>query len=109
MRMPRVSMTNFNYYIKEVVKLAAINEPVKIVHKRGNQIIEETKPKYSWISSHTARGSFCTDEYLFGTPSDLIMAISGHKNRTCLQKIHQGRPNKKASMMKKLWDSQPKL
>ena len=42
MRMPRVSMVNFNYYIKEVVKLASIDEPVVIAHKRGNKLIEET-------------------------------------------------------------------
>ena len=86
MLMPKISMVNFNYYIKEVVRLAAIDEPVKITHKRGNQIIEETKPKCAWVSSHTARRSFCTNEYLFGTPNDLIMAISGHKTELAFKK-----------------------
>ena len=49
MQMPLVSNPNFNYYIKEVVRLAGINEMIKITHKRGNKIIEETKPKYNWI------------------------------------------------------------
>jgi Phage integrase SAM-like domain/Arm DNA-binding domain len=60
MRMPQVSNVNFNYYIKEVVKLAGIDEQIKITHKRGNKIVEETRPKYAWIMSHTCRRSFCT-------------------------------------------------
>ena len=55
MQIPRVSLVNFNYYIKEVVKLTSIDQPIVITHKRGNKIIEETRPKYAWVSSHTAR------------------------------------------------------
>ena len=44
MQMPQVSNPNFNYYIKEVVRLAGIDEMIKITHKRGNKIIEETRP-----------------------------------------------------------------
>jgi hypothetical protein len=36
-------------------------------------------PKYGWVTSHTCRRSFCTKEFLAGTPVDLIMKISGHK------------------------------
>lgn len=53
MHIPKVSIVNFNYYIKDVIRLAGIIDPVKISHKRGNQIIEEVKPKYAWISSHS--------------------------------------------------------
>jgi len=109
MRMPRVSMVNFNFYIKEVVKLASIDEPVKITHRRGCKIIEETKPKYAWISSHTARRSFCTNEYLSGTPSDLIMAISSHKTEKAFRRYIKAAQIKKASMIKELWDHQPSL
>lgn len=109
MRMPRVNMVNFNYYIKEVVKLASINELVVIAHKRGNKLIEETRPKYAWVSSHTARRSFCTNEYLSGTPSDLIMAISGHRSEKAFKKYIKADTIKKASMIKKLWDEQPSL
>ncbi|MEP7376802.1 MAG: hypothetical protein ABI675_25615 [Chitinophagaceae bacterium] len=52
LKLPKVSMVNFNYYIKEVVRLAGLNEPVRISHKRGNKIREEIRPKYAWISSY---------------------------------------------------------
>jgi hypothetical protein len=53
MQMPQVSNPNFNEYIKDVCKLAGITEQIKITHKRGNKTIEEIRPKYAWITSHT--------------------------------------------------------
>jgi hypothetical protein len=97
------------YCYKEVVKLSGITDPVVIAHKRGNKIIEETKTKYAWVSSHTARRSFCTNEYLAGTPSDLIMSISGHKTEKAFKKYIKADKMKKASMIKKLWDEQSTL
>jgi hypothetical protein len=109
MRMPQVSNVNFNYYIKEVVKLAGIDEQIKITHKRGNKIQEEIRPKYAWIMSHTCRRSFCTNEFLDGTPSNLIMAISGHKTEKAFRRYIKADQVQKAYMIKKLWDSRPSL
>jgi site-specific recombinase XerD len=77
---PRVSNPEFNKYIKEVGKLAGISEPIKFSHKKGNRDVIIIKPKYAWITSHTCRRSFCTNEFLAGTPVELIMKISGHKS-----------------------------
>ncbi len=109
MRIPQVSNANFNEYIKEVCKLAKITEQVKITHKRGNKIIEEIRPKYAWITSHTCRRSFCTNEYLAGTPADLIMTISGHKTEKAFRKYIKADKVQKAHMIKKLWDNRPGL
>ena len=109
MQMPQVSNPNFNYYIKEVVRLAGIDEMIKITHKRGNKIIEETRPKYAWIMSHTCRRSFCTNEYLDGTPTNLIMAISGHKTEKAFRRYIKADQVQKAQMIKKLWDNRPGL
>ncbi|QEC69264.1 site-specific integrase [Panacibacter ginsenosidivorans] len=108
-QIPQVSNVKFNYYIKEVVRLTGITEPVKITHKKGNKIIEEVRPKYAWVSSHTARRSFCTNEYLAGTPIDLIMTISGHKTEKTFRRYIKADRMKKACMIKEIWDSQPAL
>lgn len=109
MQMPQVSNPNFNYYIKEVVKLAGIDELIKITHKRGNKITEEIRPKYAWIMSHTCRRSFCTNEFLDGTPTNLIMAISGHKTEKAFRRYIKADQIQKAHMIKKLWDNRPGL
>lgn len=109
MQMPQVSNANFNEYIKEVCKLAGITDQVKITHKRGNKITEEVRPKYAWITSHTCRRSFCTNEYLAGTPTDLIMTISGHKTEKAFRRYIKADKVQKAYMIKQLWDSRPGL
>ena len=107
MNLPKISSVKFNYYIKEVVRLAAITEIIKLIHRKGNRIIEESRPKFAWVSSHTARRSFCTNEYLAGTPCDLIMAISGHKTEKAFRKYIKADKMRKASMVKQIWDSRP--
>lgn len=109
MQMPQVSNPNFNYYIKEVVKLAGIDERIKITHKKGNKIIEEIRTKYAWIMSHTCRRSFCTNEFLDGTPTQLIMAISGHKTEKAFRRYIKADQIQKANMIQKLWENKPGL
>jgi site-specific recombinase XerD len=77
---PIITNPDFNYYIKEVGRLAGITQMIKSSHKKGNQDVISVKPKYAWITSHTCRRSFCTNEFLAGTPVDLIMRVSGHKS-----------------------------
>lgn len=77
---PQITNSDFNYYIKEVAKIAVIDQLIKFSHKKGNRDIITMKPKYAWITSHTCRRSFCTNEFLAGTPVDLIMKIRGHKS-----------------------------
>ena len=77
---PRI-ITNqkFNTYIKEVCKLADINEDTTLSRTVGGKRIATTKPKYECVSSHTARRSFATNAYKAGVPTLAIMAITGHR------------------------------
>ena len=103
------SNPNFNYYIKEVAQLAGIDGMIKITHKRGNQIIEDIRPKYSLVMSHTCRRSFCTNEFLEGTPTNLILAISGHKTEKAFRRYIKADQVKKAQMIKRILDKRPGL
>ncbi|MCW3107422.1 MAG: integrase [Segetibacter sp.] len=69
----------FNKHIKTIAKLAGISDLIKFSHKKHGKDVIETKPKYEWITSHTCRRSFCTNEFLAGTPVELIMKISAIK------------------------------
>jgi integrase len=109
MEMPQVSNPEFNFYIKEVARLAGINEVIKFSYRRGNQMLEESRPKYAWVMSHTCRRSFCTNEFLDGTPVHLIMAISGHKTEKAFRKYIKADNLQKAQMIKKIWANRPGL
>lgn len=109
LKMPQVSNPEFNLQIKDIAKLAGIDELIRISHKRGNKVVEEIRPKYGWVVSHTCRRSFCTNEFLDGTPVHLIMAISGHRTEKAFRRYIKADVLQKAQMIKAIWDKRPGL
>ncbi len=99
----KLTNPEFNRHIKTIGRLAGINEPILFSHKKGNMDIEVKKPKYEWITTHTARRSFCTNEFLPGTPVKLIMKISGHKSEKDFYKYIRISPEEAAQKIKLLW------
>ncbi|WP_343703202.1 phage integrase SAM-like domain-containing protein [Chitinophaga sp.] len=102
---PDVCNVKFNLYIKEVAKLAGIAESIKFSHKRGNKDVVTVKPKYSWVTSHTCRRSFCTNEFLAGTPAELIMKISGHKSLRDFYRYIRITPEEAGRKIREIWEA----
>lgn len=100
---PSFSNVMFNRLIKEVAKLAGIAEPVRFTHKKGNKDIITVRPKYGWVTSHTCRRSFCTNEFLAGTPAELIMKISGHKSLRDFYRYIRITPEEAGRKIRELW------
>ena len=100
---PAISNPDFNYYIKEVGRVAGLLQPVKHSYLKGSRNFIETKPKYEWITSHTCRRSFCTNEFLAGTPVELIMKISGHKSLKDFYKYIKIAPEQAGQRIKEIW------
>lgn len=61
-------------------------------------------PKWSLVSSHTARRSFATYEYLAGTPVMTIMAITGHRSEKSFLRSIKITPDEHAKLLKKHWE-----
>jgi len=99
------SLTNqeFNRHIKNIGELSGISAPITFSHRKGNKDIIITKPKYEWITTHTARRSFCTNEFLAGTPVKLIMAISGHKSEKDFYRYIRVSPLEAAQKIAAIW------
>lgn len=66
------SNQKFNEYIKEVCRLANLDE-------KGRLMTDPEKPLSECVSSHTARRSFATNLFLEGYPTLEIMKITGHR------------------------------
>lgn len=99
----------FNRHIKSLAKLAGITEQITHSYKKGNKLITETRPKCDWITSHTCRRSFCTNEFLAGTPVSLIMKISGHKSEKDFYKYIRISPEAAAYKIKDIWKERGEL
>lgn len=79
-RLPKViSNQKFNEYIKEVCKLAKIDEGILVNETKGILKTSKIENKHDLISAHTARRSFATNAFLAGVPPIQIMKITGHK------------------------------
>ncbi|WP_430410219.1 tyrosine-type recombinase/integrase [Kordia sp.] len=88
----KISIQKFNKYIKEVCKLAGIDEMIQdskiTVIELGNgntqkRKIEGTYQKWELMSSHVCRRSFATNQY-GELPTPLIMQITGHSSEKML-------------------------
>ena len=104
--LPRsISNQKTNEYLKELGEmLPSLNVTTsKTFTKGGTKIIKNYK-KWELLSSHTARRSFCTNEFLAGTPSLTIMAISGHKTEKAFLKYVKITPTGHAKLLKQHWE-----
>ncbi len=83
---PKVNRQDYGLNIKSLCKDAEIEQLVEIKSSKGGSITYITKPKYSLISSHTARRTGATLMFLNDIPPLLIMKITGHKKEKTFMK-----------------------
>lgn len=72
----KVCDDGFNEIIRRICMKCGIDEPVKL-YQRGELT---TKPKWQYVSSHTARRTGVTNLYLRGLDLLTIAKIAGHNN-----------------------------
>ena len=97
-----ISNQKYNEYLYEVCKECDIlKTEITINEIKGGKKVVIKKPKYEFISSHTARRSFATNEYKAG---DLevseIMAITGHTTEKSFYKYIRETPKETANRIK---------
>jgi len=83
---PSFSNQTMNKYLKEIGRLAGIDDTILINKTKGGKTITATYKKYELITTHTARRSAITNMVLSGIPTQAIMAISGHKTEGSFQR-----------------------
>jgi integrase len=80
--LPKISNSNYNKYIKEVGKIAGINQTLTQESYRSGKAVSFKRKKYQLITTHTARRSFATNMYKRGYSPVQIMSITGHKKES---------------------------
>jgi len=97
----RMHDQKINQNIKEVARLAAIDEVIETTATVGGLEVTNRQPKFKLVSTHTARRSFCTNAYLNDMDSLDIMAISGHTSEKDFLKYIKVTPEQRAVKMSK--------
>lgn len=78
--LPVVSNQKMNVYLKEMAKICGIDQPVTKTYFVGSKRVEDTRPKYEWIGTHTGRRTFICRALSKGIAADVVMEFTGHKD-----------------------------
>ena len=71
-----------NRYLKELCRLAGINEPVTVVTYKGKERIDEIHPKYDLIGTHAGRRTFIVHALSLGISPYIVTRWTGHSSKT---------------------------
>jgi integrase len=103
--LPAISNTNANLFVKELCKVAGINELVPIVKYSGKRRIEKVEPKYEFITMHTARKTFVTLSLEKGLSPEFVMDITGHEDYKTMRKYLAISKNAVRKEFNRVWNS----
>jgi integrase len=109
--LPRaISNQKFNEYLKEIaIKVKSLHTPFETTITKGGLKISKRLNKYELLTTHTARRSFATNEYLNGTPTITIMAITGHKTEKAFMRYIKLNSTDHAKLLKLHWEKRSNL
>ncbi len=98
-----ISNQKMNQYLKELGKIAEINEPVQVVHFIGSKRIEKIVPKHEVLTSHVARKTFITNAMIKGMSTEVIMDITTHTSYRSFQRYFKIVDGHKKEQMDKVF------
>ena len=78
--LPRISNQRMNDYVKDLCELCGINEMITQTYYIGQERIDETKPKFELIGTHTGRRTFICNALMLGIPAEIVMKWTGHSD-----------------------------
>jgi integrase len=101
-----ISNQKFNKYVKDVCKIAELNEIIeKGITKAGKRVIEKFK-KWELFSSHTARRSFATNLCLLGVSERTVREMTGHESAKAFNAYIRIKPEQHAEILEKFYEKQ---
>lgn len=100
--LPVIQNQPMNRHLKELCKLAGIDEKIRITTYKGNQRKDEIKEKWELIGTHTGRRTFIVNCLSLGIPPNVVMKWTGHSDYKAMKPYIDIVDSIKASEMTKL-------
>ncbi len=101
---PAITNQRTNNYLKELCEIAGIDEMIEIEKFSGARKVIIKKPKFDFITSHTARRTFVTLSLEKGIRAEVVMNMTGHKEYQTFKKYIKITDNVKLVEMTRVWD-----
>ena len=102
--LPVVSNPKMNKYLHELCEMAGFDEPIRLTYYRGSKRIDEVKPKYEVIGTHTGRRSFICNALGMGISPQVVMKWTGQSDYKAMKPYIDVCDEIKAEAMKKFDD-----
>lgn len=102
--LPKVSGQKVNDHIKEIARIAGVNETVSKTVNKGKERVKETGPKYEFISFHDARATFITNSLMNGMRIESVMKITGHRDYKAMRPYIKITEKHTANEMNRVWN-----
>jgi len=99
--LPQLSNQRMNEYLKLLFELAGINQPITQTYYRGNERITDTRPKFAFCGTHTARRTFICNALMLGIPPQVVMKWTGHSDYKAMKPYIDVTDAAKAAQMDK--------
>ena len=82
---PRITNSNSNKLIHVLCELCEINAPITKTYYKGGERVEDTRPKYAFIGTHTGRRTFICNALMMGIPANIVMKWTGHSDYSAMK------------------------
>ena len=99
-----ISNQKTNEYVKELGELAGLNDPMTVEKYAGSKRILISKPKFSFLSTHTARRTFVTLSLEKGIRAEVVMAMTGHRSYRTFKKYIKITDGVMQAEMNRVWN-----
>ncbi len=106
-KLPTISNTNTNLYIKRCCRECGIDTPTTITRSRGNETIIKTVPKWQLVGTHTARRTFVSLSIARGMGAETVMKVTGHKTNAMMKKYLDIADETVKAGMDAVWTNEP--
>jgi len=83
--LPVISNQKMNEYLKELGKLAELNDPISEIYFVGNERKETVYPKYALLGTHAGRRTFICNALAMNIPAQVVMQWTGHSDYKAMQ------------------------
>lgn len=78
--LPNYTNQAMNRDIKELCKLAGINEEIRVTTYKGNVRTDKIQPKWELVGTHTGRRTFIVNALSHGIAPNVVMKWTGHSD-----------------------------
>ena len=99
--LPVITNQKMNDYLKELAKLAGIDEPIRQTYYKGNERIDDVTPKYALLGTHAGRRTFICNALALGIPPQVVMKWTGHSDYKAMKPYIDIADDIKANAMSK--------